>query len=422
MAVSSWAGSLLAWQRDLTSLKKMVGQVFCRRELRETSEGFLDGVLSGIARKTGWMMAEQAGAQRPYRMQSLLGRSRWEADSLRERVRDYVIAALGDRDGVLVVDETGFLKKGEHSVGVARQYSGTAGRIENCQIGVFLAYASRFGHALLDRRLYLPQAWANDAARRAKTAVPDAARFMTKPEIARELIAAALDARIACAFVLADALYGSDRRLRRMLEAREQPYVLAVRSNEPMRLGGEALELTTSGELAAVLPTNAWSCHAAGEGAKGPRLYDWARRRLVWSQDVRWEHWLLVRRSRNDPAALAYYVVFAPAGTTLAELAAVAGLRWTIETCFETAKDELGLDHCEARSWRAWHRHITLVMAALAFLAKLRADLLRAAITDPAEPKQNERSPRAGTDSSAARRNWASAFQQSVTCLPADCS
>jgi SRSO17 transposase len=422
MAVASWAGSLLAWQRELVDLKALVAQVFGRRELKETSGVFLNGLLSGIGRKTGWMMAEQAGAARPYRMQSLLGRSRWEADDLGDQVRDYVIAALGDADGVLVVDETGFLKKGAHSVGVARQYSGTAGRIENCQVGVFLGYASRFGHALIDRRLYLPQVWADDAARRAKATVPQATRFMTKPEIARELIATALDAEIPCAFVLADALYGADRRLRRMLEAREQPYVLAVRSNEPMRSGGNALELTTSGELAASLPANAWACHAAGEGAKGPRLYDWARRRLLWSQDARWEHWLLVRRSRNDPDALAYYVVFAPAATTLAELAAVAGLRWTIETCFETAKDELGLDHCEARSWHGWHRHVTLVMAALAFLAKLRADLLRASMIDAAERKRNERSPRAGTDSPTARRSSASRFRQSVICSPAPCS
>ena len=315
MAVASWAGSLLAWQRELAAVKELLAQVFGRRELRQISGEFLNGLLSGIGRKTGWMMAEQASAERPYRMQSLLGRSRWDADALRDQVRDYAIGALGDADGVLVVDETGFLKKGEHSVGVARQYSGTAGRIENCQTGVFLGYASRFGHALIDRRLYLPRCRAADPARRAKTAVPEATAFMTKPEIARELIAAALDAGTPGAFVLADALYGSDRQLRRMLEAREQPYVPAVRSNETMRIGGDALQLTTSGELAAALPPEAWHCHAAGEGAKGPRLYDWARQRLFWSCDARWEHWLLVRRSRNDSAAVAYYVVFAPAGT-----------------------------------------------------------------------------------------------------------
>jgi SRSO17 transposase len=420
MAVALWAGSLLAWERELSALKERMAGVLGRRELKETSGAFIDGLLSGIERKTGWLMAEQSGAERPYRMQSLLGRSRWDAEALRDAVRAYAVEALADPDGVLIVDETGFLKKGEHSAGVARQYSGTAGRIENCQIGVFLSYASRWGHALIDRRLYLPQAWAENGARRAKAAIPATTTFATKPAIARDLIAAALDAGVPCAFVLGDALYGSDRRLRRMLEARQQPYVLAVRSNEPMRVGGGALAATTSGLLADALPPDAWACHAAGEGAKGPRLYDWARLRLFWSQDPQWEHWLLVRRSRKDAEQRAYYVVFAPAGATLAELAGVAGLRWTIETCFATAKDELGLDHCEARSWPAWHRHITLVMAAAAFLAKLRADLLRAAMIGSPEGKRNERSPGwAGADSRTARRNSASPFQPSAICSPA---
>ena len=207
-----------AWERELAALKERIGPVFGRAETRATAGAFLDGLLSGVARKTGWLLAEQAGLERPYRMQSLLGRSRWDADALRDRVRADVIEALGDRDGVLVVDETGFLKKGEHSVGVARQYSGTAGRIENCQIGVFLAYASRFGQALIDRRLYLPEAWAQDESKRAKAGVPEEITFATKPQIACALIAAALDAGAPCAWVLADALYGSDSRLRRMLE------------------------------------------------------------------------------------------------------------------------------------------------------------------------------------------------------------
>lgn len=395
MAVAEWSGILLAWQREPARLKARLGPVFRRRELRETGGAFLDGLLSGVERKTGWLMAEQGGAEQPYRMQSLLGRSRWDADALRDEVRRYVVEALGDDDAVLVVDETGFLKKGEHSVGVARQYSGTAGRIENCQIGVFLSYASRWGQALIDRRLYLPQAWAEDGMRRMKTAVPDALAFMTKPEIARELIAAGLDAGIPCTFVLADALYGSDRRLRRMLEARRQPYVLAVRSNETLRVGGTSLELTTTARLGDAVKPNAWHCHSAGEGAKGPRLYDWARVQLLWSADPQWQHWLLIRRSRKKPDELAYYIAFAPVGTTLAELAGVAGLRWTIETCFETTKSELGLDHCEARSWHAWHRHMSLVIAAAAFLARLRADLLRATTTDAPSGKRNERSPAA---------------------------
>ena len=181
MSVAVWSGSLVAWERELAALKERIGPVFGRAEVRATAGAFLDGLLSGVARKTGWLLAEQAGLERPYRMQSLLGRSRWDADALRDRVRADVIEALGDRDGVLVVDETGFLKKGEHSVGVARQYSGTAGRIENCQIGVFLAYASRFGQALIDRRLYLPEAWAQDESKRAKAGVPEEITFATTP-------------------------------------------------------------------------------------------------------------------------------------------------------------------------------------------------------------------------------------------------
>lgn len=398
MSIAAWSGALLSWAQELSDLKRRLAPVFRRRELQETGGAFLDGLLSGIERKTGWLMAEQAGADRPYRMQSLLGRSHWDAERLRDEVRAYVVEALGDPEGVLIVDETGFLKKGKHSVGVARQYSGTAGRIENCQVGVFLSYASRFGHALIDRQLYLPEGWAGDDARRSKAAVPTNMAFATKPEIARDRIAAALDAGVPCAFVLGDALYGSDTKLRRMLQARRQPYVLAVRSNHYLRIScgrPERWEATGPERLADELGSQAWHCHAAGEGAKGPRLYDWARVKLPWSRDPDWEHWLLVRRRRSKAHERAYYLCWAKTGTTLAELAGVAGLRWTIATCFATAKDELGLDHCEARSWHGWHRHMSLVMTALAFLAKLRADLLRASWQMTPPSKRNERSPAA---------------------------
>lgn len=390
MSVASWSGSVLAWQRELDALKERLGSVFRRRELRVSSGAFLDGVLSGVERKTGWLMAEQAGLERPYRMQSLLGRSHWDADALRDVVRAYAVEALGDVDGVLVVDETGFLKKGEHSVGVARQYSGTAGRIENCQVGVFLAYASRYGQTLIDRRLYLPKAWADDEARRTSAQIPQEQRFATKPEIACDLIAAALDGGVPCAWVLADALYGSDSRLRRMLEERGQPYVLAVRSNHCLRfVRDQGIEQTDPETMAAELNPEAWSSHAAGEGAKGLRLYDWARIPLSYRADAQWQRWLLIRRSRREPEALAYYFVFAPAGAELCELAGAAGLRWTVEECFQRAKDDLGLDHCEARSWHAWHRHMTLVMAAAAFLAKLGSDLRRSAGGKPNETSPN---------------------------------
>jgi SRSO17 transposase len=390
MGVAAWTGALIDWRQELAAFKAGLAPVFPRQELRETFGLFVDGLLSGIGRKTGWLMAEQAGLERPYRMQSLLGRSRWQAEGLRDAVRDYAVQALGDASGVLIVDETGFVKKGAHSVGVARQYSGTAGRIENAQVGVFLAYASRFGQALIDRRLYLPAAWAKDQDRRVKAQVPDEVVFATKPQMACELISRALDAGVPCAFVLADALYGSDSRLRRMLEGRGQPYVLAVRSNQCLRFWGEdGFEQTGPAALADALDEAAWAVHAAGEGSKGLRLYDWARISLPWVCDPRFERFLLIRRNRRAPAERAYYFCFAAKGTTLAELAGAAGLRWAIEECFQRAKDDLGLDHCEARSWHGWHRHMSLVMAAAAFLARLAADLRRTA----ASGKPNKTSP-----------------------------
>lgn len=390
MSVASWSGSSLEWEKELAALKERLAPVFRRRELKESGSAFVDGLLSGVERKTGWLLAEQAGLARPYRMQSLLGRGRWDADALRDVVRTYVIEALGDPEGVLVVDETGFVKKGEHSVGVTRQYSGTAGRIENCQIGVFLAYASRFGQALIDRQLYLPEGWAQDRSRRKEAHVPEDVDFATKPTLARAMIARALEAGLPCAWVLGDAVYGSDKRLRVMLEERGQPHVLAVRTNE--KIMTRLFVMQTAAEIIEEVAPEAWERLTAGEGAKGLRLYHWARVRIERLQDpdAPFEHWLLARRSLKDPEQQAYYVVFAPAGTTLAELAGVAGLRWTIEECFERAKGDLGLDHCEARSWHGWHRHMTLVMAALAFLAKLAADLRRAAWSKP-----NETSPSA---------------------------
>lgn len=394
MSVAFWSGSLLDWQGELSALKARLAPVFRRSEVQASASAFIDGLLSGIARKTGWQLAEKAGLDRPYRIQSLLGRSRWEADALRDKVRDEVLASLGDAAGVLVVDETGFLKKGTHSVGVSRQYSGTAGRIENCQVGVFLAYASPGGQALIDRRLYLPEAWASDTTRRGKVGVPEAVTFATKTEIARTLIGAALDAGASCAWVLADALYGSDSGLRRMLEERRQPYVLAVRSNQMLRFfTAEGLRQTGPAELADELDASAWSTLAAGEGTKGFRLYDWARIPMPGTIDEGFERWVLIRRSRAEPKERAYYFVFAPAGTGVDELAGAAGLRWTIEECFQRAKEELGLDHCEARSWHGWHRHMSLCMAAAAFLARLSAQLRQASQDHADDGKRNERSP-----------------------------
>src|SRR3954470_16609870 len=323
------------WRDGLEQVQDRLGELFVRPEPRRQAGLYLEALLSSAERKNGWQLAEQIGDARPWRTQAVLSQALWSQDKARALCRSYVVEHLGAPDGVLVVDETGFLKKGTRSVGVARQYTGTAGRIENVQIGVFLAYASSKGHALIDRELYLPKEWCEDADRRAAAGIPDEVDFATKPALAREMIGRALDAGLACAWVLGDEIYGSDRRLRMDLECREQPFVLAIRSNEKLwsQLGGR-LGQHTAAEVTQALPKKAWQRLSAGAGSKGERFYDWARLRLTRLQQPPWEHWLLVRRSRRDPQDLAYYVVFGPDRTTLATLAQVAGRRWTIEVVF----------------------------------------------------------------------------------------
>jgi SRSO17 transposase len=391
------ADGVLAWRDDLDVLKQRLGPLFVRPEPRRQAGLYLEALLSGAPRKNGWQLAEQIGDARPWRTQRVLSHVQWDEDAARDICRDYVIEHIGSPDGVLVVDETGFLKKGTHSAGVARQYSGTAGRIDNCQIGVFLAYASSKGHALIDRALYLPEAWCADTARRDEAGIPEAVEFATKPVLARQMIERALDVGVPCAWVLGDEVYGSDHKLRAALERREQAYVLMVRCNEPFwAVRQKKTGWYTAAELAAACPASAWHCHSAGAGTKGERLYDWARlakgsvrrSRMEWQDEGRvplarrgppqtqhWQHWLLIRRHRQDPDDVAYYVVFAPADTSLATLARVAGLRWTVEECFEVAKQEVGLDDYEVRSWQGWYRHITLAMLALAFLVAMRVKL-----------------------------------------------
>ena len=370
---------VLGWRAELAELQKRLGELFGRTDARRQANLDLEGLLSAVERKNGWQLAEPIGDARPWRTQRVLSRTLWAADAARDRCREYVVEHLGAADGVLVIDETGFLKKGNKSAGVARQYSGTAGRIENCQIGVFLAYARGRGHALIDRELYLPQDWAEDGARRATAGIPRAVSFATKPQLAQRMMARAIAAGVPFAWVVGDAVYGSDRCLRRFLEQHERPFVLAVRSNEKLwsvlagRLGQQ-----TAADLAAALPDAAWHRLSAGAGAKGERLYDWARVRLARRQAPPWDHWLLIRRSHSKPEKCAYYAVFAPAETPLAALARVAGRRWTIEECFEAGKQEVGLGDYEIRSWQGWYRHITLALLALAFLAALRAKLNRA--------------------------------------------
>ena len=388
------------WRAELDGLLARLGRLFARAEPRGQAGRYLEGLLGPARRKNGWQLAEHLGDARPWRTQRVLSHVLWDEEAARDLCREHVVERLGAEDAVLVVDETGFLKKGRHSAGVARQYTGTAGRVENAQVGVFLAYGSRRGHALVDRRLYLPERWAADAGRRRAAKVPEDVPFRTKPEIAREMIAGALDAGVPCGWVLGDAVYGADRRLRVMLEQRGQPYLLGVRGNDTVwaELGGSVGQHAPEA-LARALPPQAWRRLSAGAGSKGERLYDWARVRLVRLQEPPWDHWLLVRRSIADPADLAYFVAFGAAGLRLVDLARVAGRRWLVEECFEAAKQEVGLADYEVRSWRGWHRHVTLAMLALAFLAGLRARLN--AVKGGGEPPAGPSSPSACPSSAA---------------------
>jgi SRSO17 transposase len=294
---------------------------------------------------------------------------------VRDDLRTYVVEHLGDEGAVLVLDETGFLKKGRKSVGVQRQYSGTAGRIENCQIGVFLAYASRQGRAFLDRELYLPKEWAADGERRAEAAVPTEVTFQTKGQLARTMLARAFAAGVPHGWVTGDEVYGGDGGLRRWLEGEQQAYVLAVRANEYLwTWSAEAApRQETVATITARLGEDAWVRRSAGDGTKGPRWYDWARVPQRRELPAGWGAWLLVRRSRTEASDVAYYFVFAPVETTPETMARVAGRRWSIEELFETAKGEVGLDQYEVRRWVGWYRHITLALLALAYLAATQA-------------------------------------------------
>jgi SRSO17 transposase len=302
----------------------------------------------------------------------LLNHADWDADAVRDDLRDYVVEHLGDDAAVLVVDETGFLKKGPKSAGVARQYSGTAGRIENCQVGVFLAYAAPAGRTFIDRELYLPRAWIEDRDRCAVAGIGPDVGFQTKPELALAMLTRALDAGVPAGWVTGDEVYGQHSGLRLSLEERGMPYVLAVPVNQhTIATPVGRIAQCRVDALSAAVPEPDWQRLSAGAGAKGPRLYDWARVPIrPLSEPGR--YWLLVRRGLTD-GELAHYLCFCPPTASLADLVAVAGRRWAIEESFQTAKGEVGLDHYQVRRYDAWYRHITLACLAHAYLTVTRA-------------------------------------------------
>ena len=370
-----------SWAAQLEELHTRIAHHFARAEPRQRVLAYLKGLLSNCQRKNSWQLAELIGEMTPDGVQRLLSSAKWDENSVRDDLQSYIVEHLGNSSAIGVLDETGFLKQGKKSVGVKRQYSGTAGRVENCQIGVFLGYATDKGFAFLDREIYLPQEWANDQQRREAAGVPEEVKFATKPQLARVMLERAQVAGVALAWITGDTVYGNDRRLREWLEENYQAYLLAVACSERVWIDGSTEPVQVAVEqVIAELSVETWQRLSCGVGSKGLREFDWVWIELVSQQQAGWSRWLLARRKLSDPTQLAYFMVFAPSSTSMSEAVRVAGARWRIEMGFEITKNELGLDHYEVRSWRAWYRHVTLVLLAHAVLSVIRTQAL--VITD----------------------------------------
>jgi len=363
------------WDEQFAAFHARFAPYFFRAEVRERSRRYLRALLDVVEHRNGWQLAEAMGESDPNGAQRLLFEAVWDEDAVRDELERFVGKQFGDPEqGILVLDETSFPKKGTKSVGVKRQYCGALGKKENCQVGVFLTYVSPRGHAFLDRRLYLPEEWADDAERRQEAGVPQDGTFQTKPALGRAMLEHAWELGVRGGWLTGDEVYGSESALRRQAEEHEQAYVLTVRANEAVWMWSteQAPAQSRVAQLVEQLPPTAWTRLSAGEGAKGPRWYDWARVRLPHDVPSGWRRWLLARRSIADPTEIAYYLAFGPATTSLQTLVHVAGARWSVEQCLEEAKGETGLDQYQVRTWRSWHRHVTLALLAHAFLAWLR--------------------------------------------------
>ncbi len=409
MSGASMEATLELWASSLREVKGRIRPLFTQERVAQSAGLFLDGLLGPERRKTGWMRAEAAGDPGPWRQQAILGRGRWEADAMRDVVREYVLETLADPDAVLVIDETGFLKQGKSSCGVGRQYTGSAGKVTNCQIGMFAAYVSRHGHAFIDRALYLPKAWTDDKARLAAAHVPKELGFATKPRLAVQMIGRAVAANVPFAWVAADSVYGVGE-VETALRRAGKGYVLGVSATHQFHSWGRTPAVSGTAEsIAGSLDASAWQRLSAGEGTKGARLYDWAYLELADLDAAEfnkalsgtWTRGLLIRRSLAD-GKLAFFTTWCPAGTAADKLIQVEGCRWAIEDSFETAKTELGLDHNETRSWHGWHgwhRHVSLVMLAFAMMASIRNHA-----NQPAPQKTPPRLPRTRLPQTQARQ------------------
>ena len=360
------------WSKTLGELHRRIGHRFARSEARQRVKRYLLGLLGRVERKNGWQMAEAIGEHDPQGVQRLLNSAKWDADEVRDDLREYVVEHLGDEaTGVLIVDETGFLKKGTKSVGVARQYTGTAGDTVNCQVGVFVAYSSEKGAAFLDRALYLPRAWTNSPARRTEAGIPEEIVFRNKVELAEQMLQRAFEAEVPAGWVLADSFYGRSHAFRAWLEERGRPYAVMVPKTNAVPLGGRKKKIE---RLVEPLGEEAFSeIRPARDGSGGRRPWEWACVELAPDREKGMRRWLLVRRSTEDPEDLGFYQAYGPEGTTAEELLRVCQERWAVEECFAEAKGEVGLDHYEVRKWDSWHRHITLCLLAHAFLTVVRS-------------------------------------------------
>lgn len=375
------------WVKELGNLSAYIARRFVRAEPHQHALAYLKGLLGPLERKNGWQIAEWAGDQTPDGIQRLLSKAKWDADLVRDDLQHYVTEHLADPEAILIIDETSFPKQGDKSAGVQEQYCGTTGRIENCQVGVFAAYASIYGSTFLDRELYLPRSWAQDQYRRREADIPDSIEYTPKTKLARRMIERVKASGIPFAWVVADALYGDDADLRTWLEDQQLPYVLAVHSDEPVVLPTEnSMQMRAAKDCLQLVDTlQGFERVSMGEGSKGARLFKWACLPILHRGINDQQHWILIRRSLIDPTSVTFYLVYGPTETTLEQMVYIVGVRWKIEEIFEAAKEEVGFDHYEVRLWISWYRHITLAMLAHAYLTVVRAQMLQSEPVDQLE-------------------------------------
>ena len=350
---------------EFNDLMSRLAPAFASNPGFNNAKDYIKGLMGSIERKNGWQMAEYLGSTTPYSLQQFIYRGTYDADMLMNTGREYIVEHLGDEDGVCVLDETGFLKKGEKSCGVSRQYTGTAGKVENCQIGVFLTYASKKGHCPIDRRLYMPKEWTQDSKRMKEARVPEEVDFRTKPQLGLRMIKTATEAGVPYRWIVGDCVYGNNRVIREWCERNQKSYVLCLSGAEYI---DDDEQYTSIKDILNNLPEEGWLRASCGNGTKGERIYDWYIKEVAPPREEGFSRWLLVRRNPLDYSDLQAHICFALNGTTTEKLIEVAGMRWTVESCFEEAKSEVGMDEYEFRSYDGWYRHITFSCLALALL------------------------------------------------------